>query len=129
MEWYPYVKMVHVAAVVTSGSLFLLRGIGVQAGARFAMAAPVRFMSYIVDTVLLAAAVGLLWLLQDMVLASSWVWVKVLLLPVYIILGSFGLKRAASRPAKLGCFIAALAVFAFMYRVARTHDPLAGLVY
>lgn len=128
MEWYPYVKMIHVAAVVASGSLFFLRGIGVQFGAAIAMAAPVRFLSYAIDSVLLTAALCLVWLLHDHVLSSSWIWVKVLLLPGYIVLGSFALKRAPSRTGKLVFFVAALVVFAFLYRVARTHDPLAGLV-
>lgn len=128
MELYPWLKMVHVAAVITSGSLFLIRGLGVQAGARFAMAAPVRVLSYLVDTLLLAAALALVWILRDLVLQSSWVWVKVLLLPVYIVLGSFALKRADSKGTKLAFFLAALAVFALMYRVARTHDPFGGIL-
>ena len=50
------IKAVHVAAVLLSGALFLLRGLLVQAGAaRWAMWAPVRYASYSIDTVLLTA--------------------------------------------------------------------------
>jgi uncharacterized membrane protein SirB2 len=128
MDLYPDIKLLHIASVVLSGSLFLLRGIGVQLGLGLAMAAPVRYLSYTIDTVLLAAAVTLVWLLRDILLGSSWIWVKLGLLPVYVVLGSFALKRARGKTARLGFFIAALAVFAFMYRIARTHDPFAGLI-
>lgn len=127
IEYYPDIKMLHVTSVVASGVLFFVRGIGVQAGMPLAMAAPVRYVSYIIDTVLLTAALTLVWLLHEVVLGSTWLWVKIALLPVYVVLGSFALKRGATKPAKLGFFIAAVAVFLFMYRIARNHDPLAGL--
>lgn len=127
IEYYPDIKLLHVLSVVASGSLFLLRGVGVQIGAAFAMAAPVRFLSYTIDTVLLSAALLLVWTLQDVVLSSTWLWVKIGLLPVYVVLGSFALKRAKSKPAKLGFLLAAIVVFLFMYGIARSHDPLAGL--
>jgi hypothetical protein len=40
IEFYPQIKAVHVAAVIASGMLFLLRGSAVQLGAKWAMAAP-----------------------------------------------------------------------------------------
>ena len=127
IEFYPQIKMLHVSTVVLSGSLFFIRGIGVQLDRRFAMAAPVRYTSYTIDTVLLVAALSLVWALHEVILGSFWIWAKIMLLPVYIFLGSFALKRAATKAAKLGFFIAAVLVFLFMYRVARTHDPFAGL--
>ena len=128
MEYYGPVKWLHIIAVSASGLLFFIRGVGVQAGAGFAMAAPLRYLSYTVDTILLSAALALVWILKDFVLASTWLWVKIVLLPVYIVLGSFALKRAKSKPAKLLFFIAALAVFLFIYRVARHHDPMGGFI-
>ena len=128
MEYYPYIKWAHIIAVTLSGFLFFVRGVGVQAGAAYAMAGPVRYLSYAIDTVLLTAALSLVWVLRDFVLDSSWLWVKVILLPVYIVLGSFALKRAKSKPMKLLFFVAALSVFVFIYRVARHHDPLGGFI-
>lgn len=128
IDYYPELRLLHIAAVVSSGSLFLLRGIGVQLNSPLAMAAPVRYLSYSIDSVLLFAALLLVWALQEIVTGSAWLWAKVALLPVYIVLGSFALKRASSKRGRLGFFIAALAVFAIMYRIARTHDPMGGLV-
>ena len=56
IEFYPQIKAVHIAAVMLSGVLFLLRGGAVQLGASWAMAAPLRYLSYTIDTVLLTAA-------------------------------------------------------------------------
>lgn len=127
IEYYAEIKMLHVTSIVASGALFFLRGIGVQADSGLAMAAPIRYASYVIDTILLAAALTLVWILHEVVLGSTWLWVKVALLPIYIVLGSFALKRGATKPARLGFFVAAVTVFVFMYRIARTHDPLGGL--
>lgn len=127
IEHYADIKFLHVTSVMASGTLFFLRGLGVQMSAAVAMAAPVRYLSYTIDTVLLCAALLLVWVLRDVVPGSTWLWVKIALLPVYVVLGSFALKRAGTKMAKLGFFLAAVAVFLFMYGIARSHDPLAGL--
>ena len=126
LEFYPQIKALHVAAVVASGSLFLLRGLVLQAGARgrWAMAAPARYLSYSIDTVLLAAALVLVAILPTAIYANGWLTVKLLLLVFYIGLGTFALKRGRTRGTRLACFAGALAVYASMLAVARTHDPL-----
>ena len=124
IEFYPYIKLVHVAAVVASGSLFLLRGLAVQAGVSWGMAAPVRYLSYGIDTVLLTAALMLLTVLPAAVFANGWLWLKLALLVVYVGLGTFALKRGRTRTVRLASFISALLVFATMFIIARSHDPL-----
>ena len=126
LEFYPQIKALHVAAAIASGLLFLLRGLVLQAGARgrWAMVAPARYLSYSIDTVLLAAALVLLAILPAAVFANGWLTVKLLLLVAYIILGTFALKRGRTRGTRLACFTGALAVYASMLAVARTHDPL-----
>jgi uncharacterized membrane protein SirB2 len=124
IEFYPQIRSVHIACVVLSGALFLLRGSGVLAGARWPMSLPVRIASYSIDTVLLTAALMLLTLLPGGVFANGWLTVKLVLLVVYIVLGSFALKRAKERSTKTACFAAAVATYLFVYSIARTHDPL-----
>jgi uncharacterized membrane protein SirB2 len=127
IEYYPQVKFVHVVAVVASGSLFLLRGIAVQGGMPWAMAAPVRYLSYSIDIVLLTAALMLLTVLPAVVFANGWLWLKLGLLVVYVGLGTFALKRGRTPAIRFACFVGALVVFACMYMIARTHDPLGPL--
>ena len=128
LEFYPQVKWAHVAAVIASGSLFLLRGLLAQAGAqstagRLAMLAPVRYLSYGVDTVLLTAALMLVTVLHQYPFVQAWLTVKVCLLVVYVALGSMALKRGGTQRMRLYCFLAALAVYLFIASVARAHDP------
>ena len=124
LEHYPLIKQVHVVAVLASGSLFLVRGLAVQGAAAWAMAAPVRYLSYGIDVILLAAALLLLAVLPAAVFANGWLWAKLSLLVAYIVLGSFALKRGRTAKIRAACFVAALLVFVSVYLVARSHDPL-----
>ena len=124
IEFYLQIKSVHVAMVIASGLLFALRGAAVLAGARWAMAAPLRYLSYTIDTALLTAALMLLTALKLNPFVVPWLSVKLALLVVYVVLGSLALKRARSRRARAAFYVAALATFGFMYFVARAHHPL-----
>ncbi|MFZ9348730.1 MAG: SirB2 family protein [Arenimonas sp.] len=124
IEFYIPVKSVHVAAVLASGSLFALRGVLVLTGRAWAMSAPLRYLSYSIDTVLLTAALMLATMLPGAVFANGWLAVKLTLLVSYVLLGSFALKRGRSNRSRILFFIAAVIVYAFMYSVARTHQPL-----
>lgn len=128
IEFYPHIKWMHVAAVVASGSLFLLRGFAVQAQARWPMAAPVRYLSYGIDSVLLAAAVALVAILPAALYANGWLTVKLVLLVAYIGLGTFALKRGRTQRVRLAAFVAALAVYGSIIAIARAHHPFGPLV-
>jgi len=127
IEYYAQIKLVHVAAVIASGSLFLLRGAAIQAGGHWAMTAPLRYLSYGIDTVLLTAACMLLTILPAALYANGWLTVKVSLLVVYIGLGTFALKRGRTPLVRLACYVAALLTYASMLAIARMHDPLGPL--
>jgi uncharacterized membrane protein SirB2 len=127
IEFYPDVRWVHICAVIASGSLFALRGAGVLAGARWPMWGPLRYLTYTIDTVLLTAALMLVTILHQYPFVQSWLTVKVLLLVVYVGLGTMALKRARTPAARAGFYVAALAVFLFIVGVARAHHPLGVL--
>ncbi len=127
IEFYLQIKSVHVAMVIASGGLFALRGAAVLAGARWAMAAPLRYLSYAIDTTLLTAALMLLTSLKLNPFAVPWLSLKLALLVAYVVLGSLALKRARSQRARAMFYFAALGTYAFMYSVARAHHPLGML--
>jgi uncharacterized membrane protein SirB2 len=127
IELYPYIKLLHVGTVFASGTLFLVRGLAVQVGGQWAMAPRVRYLSYGIDIVLLAAALLLVAVLPAAVFANGWLWAKLSLLVLYIGLGSFALKRGRTAIIRASCYAAALFVFACVYMIARAHDPLAPL--
>lgn len=128
IEYYPHIKSVHVGLVLTSGALFALRGAGVLAGLRLAMTAPVRYLSYAIDSALLTAALMLLVVLRLNPFVTPWLAVKLTLLVAYVALGVQALRRAPGRAAKARYYLAALAVYGYMYSVARAHHPL-GLLH
>lgn len=128
IEFYPQVKAVHVIAVLCSGGLFLLRGLLVAGGSRWGNAAPARYLSYSLDTVLLTAALMLLTILPGAAFANGWLALKIGLLAAYVVLGSFSLKRGRTPAVRNACYVAALLVYAWMIGIARLHHPLGWLM-
>ena len=106
-----------------------MRGAGTLAGAKWPMFAPLRYLSYTIDTVLLTAALMLATILHQVPFVHAWLTVKVLLLVVYIVLGTLALKRARTRKARVWCFAAAILVYLFIASVARTHNPLGAFTW
>lgn len=128
IEFYGQIKAVHIAAVVLSGALFALRGLLVQAGRpALGMAAPLRFTSYAIDTVLLTAAMMLLTILPGALFANGWLATKLALLVAYVGVGTFALKRGRTPRVRTACYVLALAIYASMFSIARAHHPLGWL--
>ena len=120
-------KAVHVTAAAVSGAFFLLRGLAVQLRARWPRAAPARYLSYVVDTVLLIAGATLASILPRALFANGWLEVKLVFVAAYIVLGTFALKRARTRTGKLLCLTGAIATFAIVVTIAVSHSPLGPL--
>ena len=121
-EYYQQLRFIHIAAVISSGLLFLIRGAAMGMGAKWTMITPLRYFSYIVDTILLAAALTLTTVIQQYPFVNSWLTMKVVLLAIYIVLGSFALKRGKTPEIRLSCWLAALIVYCFIISVALTKD-------
>jgi len=128
VSWYLPPKTTHIGLVTASGLLFAMRGALVLAGRGWAMAKPWRMASYGIDTALLAAGVTLWAGLSLNPATSPWLGAKLVLLVLYIVLGSLALKRARSRRARIASFVGALAVYLFMATVALARHP-AGLLH
>jgi uncharacterized membrane protein SirB2 len=122
-EYYLQIRFVHVLCVILSGSLFSLRGIAVLAGAPAANHSVVRWLSYAIDTTLLTAALMLASILRQYPFVDAWLTTKVLLLVLYIVLGSFALRRARSARVRAACFAGAIATYLYIVGVALAHDP------
>ena len=123
IEFYSQIKLVHITCVVLSGSLFTLRGVMMLAGSVRVYHPALKYLSYLIDTTLLTAAVLLTLILHQYPFVQSWLTAKVLLLVVYIVLGVFALRRGRSRVSRAAYFVAALAVFLFIVSIAIAHDP------
>ena len=124
-EFYPQIKSVHVAMVLASGALFLLRGLMAWNGPRQGpLHSLLRYGSWTVDTTLLTAAMMLLTFLPHAVFANGWLAVKLALVPAYVALGALALRAATGARTRRLCLVAAVGAYGFMLGVARTHHPL-----
>lgn len=123
LEIYPQLKTLHVLLALGSGALFAIRGLGVLYGSALPMSPVVRRLSMLIDSALLIAALMLLAALQLNPLAVPWLQAKLVLLLVYIVLGSLALRRARSAPGRIGAYLAALLCYLMLLGVAMRHDP------
>jgi uncharacterized membrane protein SirB2 len=127
LSWYPWLKPLHIALAAASVALFASRGLGVLAGQSWPMARPLRRLVIGIDTALLAAGAALWWMLALNPLQQRWLGAKLLLIVAYIVLGSFALRRARSRGARVLAFAAALGCIAAVASIALAHDARAPL--
>jgi uncharacterized membrane protein SirB2 len=58
---------------------------------------------------------------------AAWLGAKIAGLVVYVVLGTFALKRGRTKGARAVYGVLAIIVFAFIASVARSHDPLGFL--
>ena len=128
LAFYPQIKLVHIAAVSASGAFFALRALGLLAGMRWPRMAPVRYLSYTIDTTLLTAAMMLLTILPGELYANGWLWVKLALVATYIALGILAFHPGRSAKARWALVAAAGLCFLQAYTIARFHHPLGALL-
>jgi len=122
-EFYLQIRLAHVMLVCCSGALFAARGLGAIAGGAWQGHVALRWLSYVIDTCLLTAALMLVTILHQYPFVQGWLTAKVLLLVVYIVLGTYALRRARTPPARVAAYVAALLVYLFIASVAWWHDP------
>ncbi len=120
---YPTLLHLHRACVTASVALFMARGLGVAALHAWPMQRQWRYLSVAIDVALLLAGTSLWALLGYHPLQQAWLGVKLVLLLVYVVLGSFALKRGRTRSQRLAFFVAALAVVFSMAGIALTREP------
>lgn len=118
------IKALHLSSVALSYSLFFMRGIWVLRASPVMQQRWVKIAPHIIDTVLLSSAITLAVMLGISPLTSNWLAAKIIALLLYIVLGSFALKRGKTQRAKLIYWLAAQAVFFYIVLTAWTHDPM-----
>ncbi len=125
---YLAVKHIHLTCILCSLILFMLRG-------TWALYYPdklnnrwIKVIPHIIDSVLLLSGLTLAFLLKQYPFVDHWLTAKVLALCLYIGLGSYVIKGAASVNKRLCAFILALGTFAYIVTVALNHHPFWGLI-
>jgi uncharacterized membrane protein SirB2 len=125
---YATLKLVHQTAVTLSIAGFFARGIGSLAGAAWVRQRAARTLPHVVDTVLLASAVALAWMLKLNPLTTPWLGAKIIGLLAYIGLGMVALRPGRPRALRAAAWFAALLCFAQIVAVAITKQASGLLV-
>lgn len=120
MASYLYFKQFHVLAAWTSLFGFVLRGIWMLRGSPLLHHRMSRILPHVLDTALLGSALMMVWQLSPNV--PGWLYAKIPGVLAYIVLGSFALKRAPTKKARVICLLAAIVVFLWVASVAVTKS-------
>ncbi len=123
---YLTLKQIHIVCAVLSILGFGVRGIGWIGRRAWVERRWVKVVPHLVDTLFLASGVALAVLARFDPLEHSWLAAKLVGLVVYVLLG-MSASRAADARVRLGAWVAALAVFAYLVSVALGKTPLGFL--
>jgi uncharacterized membrane protein SirB2 len=122
---YLTLKYLHASSAFVSLALFMTRGVWMMAAPERLQQRWVKIAPHVVDTILLASAIALVWRLGGLetIRAQSWLAAKIVALLAYIVLGSIALKRGSTRGIRIAAFFAAIAFFAYIVCVAVAKSP------
>lgn len=123
MDYYA-LKHFHMTCAGLSGALFLLRGAWMLRASPMLQQKWVRIAPHLVDTLLLASAIGLAVWSGQYPGPQAWLTAKLSALVGYIVLGSVALKRGRTKKQRQAAFVAALALFCYIVAVAVTKRPM-----
>jgi uncharacterized membrane protein SirB2 len=120
---YATLKLIHQGAVALSIAGFFARGAAALARAAWVCGRAARTLPHVIDTVLLASAIALAWMLRLDPLRTPWLAAKILGLLLYIGLGMLALKPGRPIWLRAAAWGAALLCFAQIVATAITKDP------
>jgi uncharacterized membrane protein SirB2 len=126
---YLVAKSIHVGCVIVSLSGFAARSALMLAESRWLGMRFVRVAPHLVDTLLLASALWLCWLLGQYPFLQGWLTAKVLGLLAYVGFGTVALRRGRTKPVRVAALAAALLSAAYVVTVALTRDPRGPVVW
>ncbi len=125
MSAYLILKILHMSAAYLTVSLFALRLVLDAAGRSGWRQTPLRWIPHANDTVLLAAAISLLFVTPWMPFVHGWLTAKIFLLIGYIIAGVFALKTTNSKPVRIAAAVIALVQVAAIFHLAMAKPVFA----
>lgn len=121
---YFAVKHLHMLCALLSISGFILRGFWMFTNSPMREKHWVKTLPHIIDTLLLASAITLTFLIQQYPFIDTWVTVKIFALLTYIALGLVALRFGKNKIQQSGAFLLAVLTFCYIVLLARSHNPL-----
>lgn len=126
MPW-PLLKQLHVALAFLTACSFCLRAYWMLTRSAHLRAPWSRWLPHVVDSLLFATGLTMAIGISISPLAHPWLAAKLLAIVVYVVAGSIALKRGRTRSARLAALALSVLVLVYIFAVALSHDPLAGL--
>ena len=121
---YQFTKHLHLTAVVLTIALFILRFIWLTRSSGMLQKKWVKIVPHVVDTVLLASAIALCFILAYNPLEQTWLLHKIVAVIIYILVGYWTLKKAQSLPQKWLGFAIAMACIAVAGKLVVSKQAL-----
>lgn len=121
---YATLLKIHLATVALSLALFVLRGVWRMLDSPMLGKQWVKIVPHVNDTLLLAAAIGMLVVGGLNPLKQGWLMAKIAGLVVYIALGTLAIKRGETPQTRMLAFLGALLVFGYIVLVAVSKEAL-----
>ncbi len=120
---FEWLKLLHAGSALLSISGFALRGYWMLTGNPRLRSRPARVLPHILDTLLLASAIGMLVVLQANPFELAWLSAKIAALLCYIGLGMVAFRFGKTRRVRVIACGMALLVAAYIVAVAFTKSP------
>lgn len=121
---YLAIKHLHMTCAALSGFFFFVRGSWMLLDSPKLQQRWVKIAPHIVDTILLASALTMAVWSSQYPFVQNWLTAKLLALIAYILLGTVALKRGKTKTVRTIAFVAALAVFGYIVKVALTRQVI-----
>lgn len=117
-----WIKILHMSCALLTISGFFVRGVWMLRDSPLLQARWVKVLPHVIDSVLLLSGVTLAVLTQQNPMVQHWLLAKIVLLLLYIVLGSIALKYGRSKKQKILAWVAALVVVVMIVSIARSHQ-------
>ena len=120
MSWYLILKHAHITFAVISFLGFSLRGYWMVMESALLQTKAAKILSHLNDTLLLGTAIALVVMTRQYPIVVGWVTLKILLLILYIVFGTFALKRGRNKALRIKSLMASVVVVPGIFLVAMT---------
>lgn len=124
MTLFAALKLIHMSCAFLSISGFALRGYWMLSVNPLLRSRATRVVPHIIDSLLLATAVGMLFIWRVSPLQVDWLFAKIVALLAYIILGMVALRFAKTTRVKALAWLLALCCAAYIIMVAYSKSPM-----
>ena len=121
---YMLFKHLHMTCAMLTLISFAIRGFWMLTDNSLLQRRWVKIAPHIIDTLLLATAVALMFTISQYPFADAWLTAKLFGLLAYIFFGTIALKRGKTKAIRTVALIIALGCWGYLFAVARSHMPL-----